>query len=156
MKESVRDRSLGAPVLSTPPQREARPPVFAEPAMGMGLLIVSGACLGGAIGSVLLFVLQRGAPGGIHLSVDIPFSLVIGGGFGATVGALTAPLLGATILRHVPYGLAMLGTAVGTILGATLGALVGSPVKGGLAGYALAAGVLFLRFRHREAEQPER
>ena len=129
----------------------ARPAALGEPATGVALLILSGAILGGAIGTVLLFVLQFGAPGGIHLSVDIPFSLVIGGGFGAVVGALSAPLLGATLLRRVPYGIAMLGTAMGALLGAALGAVWGSPVKGGLAGYALAAAVLFLRYRHREA-----
>jgi hypothetical protein len=149
MKESVDDRIDGAPSPSTAAQREARPVVIAEPAMGMGLLIASGMFLGGTIGAVLLFVLQFGAPGGIHLWVDIPFALVIGGGFGGIVGALTAPLLGATILRHVPYGLAMLVTSVGTIAGAALGVIVGSPVKGGLAGYALTACALFLCFRHR-------
>jgi hypothetical protein len=85
------------------------------------------------------------------LAIDIPFSLVIGGGFGAMVGAVSAPLLGITVLRRVPYGLAMLGTATGTLVGAAIGYLSDNVVKGGLAGYALAAAVLFLRYRHRQA-----
>jgi hypothetical protein len=133
------------------PADELRPLVLGKPAAGIALLILSGAVLGGAIGTVILFVIQFGAPGGVHLSIDVPFSLVIGGGFGALVGAVSAPLLGVTLLRRVPYGLAMLGTAAGTIVGAALGYPSDNVVKGGLAGYALAAAVLFLRYRHREA-----
>jgi hypothetical protein len=133
------------------PDDELRPLVLGKPAAGIALLVVSGAVLGGAIGASLLFVLQFGAPGGVHLAIDIPFSLVIGGGFGAMVGAVSAPLLGITVLRRVPYGLAMLGTATGTLVGAAIGYLSDNVVKGGLAGYALAAAVLFLRYRHRQA-----
>lgn len=90
MTQSVRDHSSGAPSTSTAAQREGRPVVFGEPAMGMGLLIVSGLGLGGAIGAVLLFALQFGAPGGMHLWVDIAFALVTAAGAiaGAALGAI--------------------------------------------------------------------
>lgn len=144
LRPSDVERPLGTP------GSEPRPLVLGKPAVGLALLGLSGAVLGGAIGTILLFVLQFRAPGGVHLGIDIPFSLVIGGGFGAIVGGVSAPLLGVTLLRRVPYGLAMLGTAAGTVLGAAAGFLLGNVVKGGLAGYALAAVVLFLCYRHRQ------
>ena len=122
----------------------------ARPIAGTALLAGTGAVTGGVIGSVLLFVLQFGAPGGIHPAIDVPFALALGGTFGALVGALAAPLMGWTLLRRVPFGRAILGTAIGTLIGAAAGTGLGHPAISGVAGYGIASAALFLFHRHRE------
>lgn len=120
---------------------------LARPLAGTALLAGTGALVGGFIGSTLLFLLQLGAPGGITLSVDLPFATVVGGSFGAAVGLVVAPVAGWTFLRHVPFGRAILGTAAGTFLGAAAALLVGHPAVGGIVGYAVAAVLLRRRLR---------
>jgi hypothetical protein len=113
-------------------------------------LIVSalGALGGCVIGTVLLAALQVGAPGGFHWAIDLPFSLMFGGTFGAAVGAVGAPLLAWVAFPHVPLGRAILATGLGTITGAVAGlTLAGAPVLGGCLGF-LVAGVA-LRFHPR-------
>lgn len=96
------------------------------------------------LGSLILFLLQRDAAGGWSW-VDVPFSLMFGGGFGALVGVVAAPATGFLLFRHVPLGRAMAVTAAGTIAGAAIGfAAAGMPVIGGCAGFLVAA--VLLRF----------
>jgi hypothetical protein len=121
-----------------------------RPLAGTALLAGAGALVGGVIGSALLFTLQFGAPGGIHPAIDVPFAVALGGTFGALVGGVTAPLMGWTLLRRVPFGRAIFGTAMGTLLGAGAGTVLGHPAIGGVAGYGMASAALFLVYRHRD------
>ncbi len=121
-----------------------------RPLVGTALLAGSGALVGGVIGSALLFALQLGAPGGIHPEIDIPFAVALGGTFGALVGGVAAPLMGWTLLRRVPFGRAILGTAIGTLIGAGAGTVLGHPAIGGVTGYGMASAALFLSYRHRD------
>ncbi len=106
-----------------------------------------GAAGGFVLGSLILGLLQHGAPGGWSW-VDIPFSMVFGGSFGAVVGGFAAPLAGWLFFRHVPLGHAMAVTGVGTLMGATIGQVaVGHPLIGGCAGF-LAAAVALRYTRH--------
>jgi hypothetical protein len=103
-----------------------------------------GATGGFVLGSLILGLLQHSAPGGWSW-VDVPFSMMFGGTFGALVGAVGAPLMGWLFFRHVPLGRAMLVTGAGTVAGAGIGlAAAGRPLIGGCLGF-LAAAVL-LRF----------
>lgn len=106
-----------------------------------------GAACGFVLGSLILGLLQHGAPGGWSW-VDIPFSMMFGGTFGAVVGAIGAPTAGWLFFRQVPLGRAMGVTAAGTLLGAAVGWLgFRSPVIGGCAGFLAAA--LLLRLTRR-------
>jgi hypothetical protein len=118
-------------------------------------LIVSalGALGGCVIGTGLLAALQVGAPGGFHWAIDLPFSLMFGGTFGAAVGAVGAPLLAWVAFPHVPLGRALLATGLGTVAGAAAGLMLGgAPVLGGCLGF-LVTGVA-LRFHPRPVAGP--
>lgn len=108
-----------------------------------------GAVGGFLLGSVVLGLLQHGAPGGWSW-VDVPFSMIFGGTFGAIVGAVGAPLSGWLFFRHVTLGRAMTITAIGTLAGAALGQGIGGwPLSGGCLGFLLAG--FLLRFTQRAA-----
>lgn len=125
-----------------------------RPLGGTLLLAGVGAAVGGIIGTALLAllpVLVFRPPS--HPAFDLLFSLAWGGGFGAAVGAIVAPLSGWTLLRHVPLGRAIAATAVGTFLGALI--IYPQPVIGGMLGY-VAAAVLSRRYYARPPRDQER
>lgn len=62
--------------------------------------------------------------------------LAVAGVFGAVVGAIGAPVVGWGLLRRVPLGRAIAGTALGTIAGGIVG-WVAQPVLGAIAGALL-------------------
>ena len=112
------------------------------------LLAGTGAVIGFVLGSILLGVLQIWAPRGFHWRLDVPFAMSMGGTFGAAVGAVGTPIIAWTLLRTVPLGRAIGGTALATVTGATVGALAfGHPAIGGCIGFLL--GGLVLRLSHR-------
>lgn len=86
-------------------------------AQGTLTLAAVGAFVGGSIGTIMLAAFQVNAPGGLSW-VDVPFSLMFGGGFGAAAGAVGAPIVGWALLRHVTVGRAILWTGIGTLAGA--------------------------------------
>ena len=146
---AIRPETDGAGALAALPYREL------ERRVVRATLIVSalGALGGGAIGTVLLAALQVGAPGGFHWAIDLAFSLMFGGTFGAAVGAVGAPLLAWVAFPHVPLGRALLATGLGTITGAVAGlTLGGAPVLGGCLGFLVAG--LALRFHPRPVGDP--
>jgi len=116
-------------------------PHRARPIAGTLLLSGIGAVVGGSIGTVALLPMLAGRP--LHLSLVL--ALTWGGSFGALVGAIVAPVAGWTLLRHVPLGWAIAGTAGGTLAGALL--VFRQPIIGGVAGYIAAAAVLGYRYR---------
>ena len=112
------------------------------------LLSAIGAGVGFVLGTATLAVLQIGAPGGFHWSVDIPFGIMFGGTFGAVVGGLGAPILSWLLLRTVPLGRAIGWSIIATLGGAGVGLLAGGhPALGGCAGFAV--GTVVLRLTHR-------
>lgn len=116
----------------------------ARRARGLAIVALLGAAGGFVLGSLILGLLQQRAPGGWSW-VDVPFSMMFGGTFGALVGAVAAPVLGLFLFRHVPLGRAMLVTAAGTLAGAAIGlAVAGAPIIGSCAGFVVAA--VLLRF----------
>jgi NhaP-type Na+/H+ or K+/H+ antiporter len=103
-----------------------------------------GAVGGFVLGSLILGVLQH-QPSRGWAWVEIPFSMMFGGTFGAIVGGIGAPLAGWFLFRHVPLGRAMAVTGAGTLLGASVGWFsVRGPMVGGCAGFLVAAIVLRL------------
>lgn len=116
-------------------------------AAGLAKLAGVGAAVGGSLGTVMLGAMQINAPGGSSW-VDVPFSLMFGGGFGGAVGFVAAPLFGSLLLRRASVGQAILWTGLGTIAG-----VIATPFVGGLLtingciGFALGAVVLFLYSR---------
>jgi hypothetical protein len=60
---------------------------------------------------------------------------------GAAIGAVIAPIFAWTLLRTVPLGRAILGTAIGTLLGVAVGPLIHASglFAGPIAGFILAA-----------------
>lgn len=116
-------------------------------AAGVARLAGIGAVVGGGLGTLMLGSMQINAPGGLSW-VDVPFSLMFGGGFGAAVGAIAAPLFGSLLLRRASVGQAILWTGAGTIAGViatsfTLGWLL----LNGCLGFALGAILLSLYLR---------
>ncbi len=129
-----------------------RPLPSSRRAEALAIVGALGALCGGAIGSMLLGGLLTRSRSGFHWDVDIAFSLVFGGGFGALVGGLAAPLLGWYCFRHVPLGRAMLVTAVGTLTGAAVGLMAANaPVLGGCLGFTVAG--VALRFHPKPARE---
>jgi hypothetical protein len=131
---------IDAPDASQPRPRPRIPSALARVA-------ALGALGGFVLGSLILGLLQHGSPGGWSW-VDVPFSMMFGGTFGAVVGAVAAPVAGWFLFRHVPLGRAMAVTALGTLLGAALGwGGARSPVLGGCVGFFVAAVLLRLSRR---------
>ena len=113
-----------------------------------GVLAAFGASVGALLGGALVALLGVRL-GDFRLDAEL---LTIGAQFGATTGAVLAPVAAWTLMRRVPLWRAIAETATGTVLGAAIG-LVGqpllqtawlSPVFLGVAGFALAA--IRLRF----------
>jgi|GEM_PF-1387627 len=110
-------------------------------------LAVAGALVGAVCGAVLLlaFILVEG-PGGdpLHEFVGlVAWGAMVGAALGAVLGPLSAWLL----MRHVPIGLAIGGTALGTLAGAVIGLFVnelGGALAFGLGGFAVAALALWI------------
>ncbi|HEU4453259.1 MAG TPA: hypothetical protein VFR81_09370 [Longimicrobium sp.] len=110
-------------------------------------LAVAGAMVGAVCGAVLMlaFVLVEGTGGdpiGEFLAI-FAWGAMVGAALGAVLGPLSAWLL----MRHVPIGLAIGGTALGTLVGAVIGLFVnrlGGALAFGLGGFAVAAIALWL------------
>jgi hypothetical protein len=67
---------------------------------------------------------------------------------GAALGAVLGPLSAWLLMRHVPIGLALAGTALGTLAGAVIGIFVnglGGALMFGLGGFAVAALALWIK-----------
>ena len=105
-------------------------------------LMVAGTIIGGVLGllAMLGWVLIRDAAS-LRQSLAV---LGIAAGFGALAGAVLAPVFAWGLLRSVPLGRAILGTALGTIAGVIIGPLIAPQglVLGALAGFTSAAIVL--------------
>ncbi|HEU0015706.1 MAG TPA: hypothetical protein VFQ45_18660 [Longimicrobium sp.] len=100
-------------------------------------LSVAGAIVGTAVGWAVL--VSWGLFDGVIAVTDpfvVEFAFIVAGRMGAVLGPVAAWLL----MRHVPIGRAIGGTALGTFAGGIAGiALVIDPVLSGMAGFAAAA-----------------
>lgn len=111
-------------------------------------LAVAGALVGAVCGAVMMlaFILVEGTGGDPAHEF---FALVAWGAMvGAALGAVLGPLSAWLLMRHVPIGLAIGGTALGTLAGAVIGIFVsglGGALAFGLGGFAVAAIALWLR-----------
>ncbi|HKG90448.1 MAG TPA: hypothetical protein VKA84_01075 [Gemmatimonadaceae bacterium] len=107
--------------------------------------LVGGACAAVSLGLVLL-CLRVVTP---RTSLEgAAFVLAFASLVGAVTGAVGAPLIGWGLLRRVPLGRAIAGTALGTVAGGAAGWAV-MPVLGSAAGALLGfvAGAVYLRLR---------
>ena len=105
------------------PRSSSAEPTFSRPVRILILtaaLALTGATMGAVLGA-LVSVMALG-PEGVVL---IPPFIWMGVYFGAIIGGILAPLTGWLLLRRVPLGLAVGGTAVGTLAGAVIGLLLG-------------------------------
>src|SRR5215213_5351830 len=117
-------------------------------------LAVAGAVAGGVVGAVMMAIIVV-RPGDAELMHN-PEMLLIGGGVGAAVGAVLGPLAAWLLMRHVPLGLAVGGTALGTLAGAVLGLFTRNPLLSlefALIGFAVAAVALWI-FTPRRVSVP--
>ena len=120
-------------------------------------LSLTGAVVGATLSPLLLLAigLAQGRP---VFGVDLSF-LGIAAAFGATAGAILAPIASWSLMRHVPIWRAIVETLVGTILGASVGMLFGPdqrfgllwPIVFGIVGFLTAAGRLRLPRRASES-----
>ena len=117
--------------------------------MRIAEVTVALAAVGAGVGSVLgtfLVAMLAAREGGFGLIGPIQV-LLVGASFGASVGAVLAPLAAWTLMRRVPIWRAVAETAVGTVVGTGIGLLIGPnadspfslPLVLGLAGFALAS-----------------
>ena len=128
------------------------------------IAITSGLVLAGAVTGALSGVLAIEVAVVVYLRSLAPFQLLGASSvIGAVFGAVVAPVLAWSALRHVPLGRATAGIAIGAGIGGALGVLAGAgavnpyvpfaftlpPVPqglaGALAGAAFAAGILRVR-----------
>lgn len=115
-------------------------------------LAMAGLVVGGVLGALLISVWMLVAGEGKFEPRLIPYTAAVGGMMGVVLGPLSAWLL----MRYVPIGLAIGGTALGTLAGAAVGIVVGglgTGLTGGLIGFAVTAlllGVRASRDRGRE------
>ena len=79
-------------------------------------LVLTGVIIGAIIGALTMQVLMLIQGGTVHLE-----AAVAGAGFGAVTGGVLAPIAAWTLMRFVPIGRAIGGTALGTTLGAVVG-----------------------------------
>jgi hypothetical protein len=114
-------------------------------------LVLTGAVVGALCGAIALSIaLSIGERTLEFFDRDI---WAIGGGFGAAIGAVVAPLFSWLLLRYVPLGKAILHSAIGTIIGGALFfALPPGPLIGALLGFGLAAGRL--AYVNRASQRP--
>ena len=106
-------------------------------AVTLGLVAVGaavGALAGAAVAALVVAVLE-GPRAALY-----PELLRFGVTFGAPLGAVLLPLAGWLLMRHVPLGRALLGTAAGTVAGGLLGWFL--PVGPNQIARTLVAGVI--------------
>ena len=104
-------------------------------------LALTGGLVGAALGAILWIV----ALGPLQ-ALLLPEGLWLAVSFGAIIGGILTPVTGWLLLRDVPLGLAVGGTALGTVAGAVAGLMLGG--WGGSAMFAVAgffAAALLLR-----------
>jgi hypothetical protein len=139
---------MPAPLRAPVPNALAAPRVGRIVAVTAGLMGV-GAAVGAACGAVAIGIVAVVEDGARVLLRD-PELFAVGAAFGAMVGVVAAPLVAWVLLRSVPLGRAIAGTALGTVAGAVAGDLalsIPGAIYGGFAGFAAAA--LWLHARSR-------
>lgn len=103
-------------------------------------LAATGALVGAAAGAAMcvLLLLLSGEPSKLWVARDL---LAFAASFGARAGAVLGPVAAWLLMRHVPLGLAVGGTALGTLAGGALGLLVGpvESIPAGVLGFCAAA-----------------
>jgi hypothetical protein len=114
-------------------------------------LMLTGAAIGGVLGALLLVgwvLVEQGTGSGFGM---VAF---FGGGFGALIGAIMAPIVGLLVLPSVPLWRALLETGLGTLVGGAAGFYVPpvGPIVGGVAGFVVAAVRLRVVFARRRRE----
>jgi hypothetical protein len=107
------------------------------------------AAVGAGVGSVLgaFLVAMLAARMGSFGRIGAVRVLLAGVSFGATAGAVLAPLAAWTLMRRVPIWRAITETALGTVVGTGIGLLIAPnsdgllsvPLVLGLAGFAIAS-----------------
>jgi hypothetical protein len=115
-------------------------------------LAVAGLVAGAAVGVVMMACWM--APVGLRELMRNPSMLVYGGVFGGMVGAVLGPAGAWLLMRTVPLGLAVGGTALGTILGAVAGLVTAGfagSFYGAFLGFGAAAVLLRVRSSRRRA-----
>ncbi|HLL47370.1 MAG TPA: hypothetical protein VK399_11715 [Longimicrobiaceae bacterium] len=110
-------------------------------------LAATGAIVGAAAGAAMcvLTMLLSGEPSKLWVARDL---LTFAASFGARAGAVLGPVAAWLLMRHVPLGLAIGGTALGTLAGGAMGLLMVGPVESipaGVLGFGAAA--VYLRVR---------
>ncbi len=108
------------------------------------ILTVALALTGGVIGAVLGAIMSLMALGPMQ-AVLLPGSVWLGVYVGAIIGGILAPLTGWLLLRQVPLGLAVGGTALGAVAGAVIGLVSGAGIGAvmfAIGGFLAAAVVL--------------
>lgn len=109
-------------------------------------LAVAGAAVGAVLGALVLSGMLVAMEGWGDFTSD-PSVPLVGATFGGLFGAVLGPLAAWLLMRSVPLGKAIGGTALGTAVGAAAAiALGGAPlIPLSLAGFAVAA--VYLRVR---------
>jgi hypothetical protein len=106
--------------------------------LAVSLGLFAGGAVVGALTGAAMAALVVALVDGVRPALD-PDLLTIGAAFGAPLGAVLFPLAGWLLMRRVPLGRALLGTAVGTIAGGLVGWFV--PVGPDVVARTLVAGV---------------
>jgi hypothetical protein len=115
-------------------------------------LAAAGFIAGGIVGVVMMACWM--APIDLHELMEKPGILLWGGVFGGMVGAVLGPAGAWLLMRSVPLGLAVGGTALGAILGAVAGLVTagfGGSFYGAFLGFGAAAVLLRVRARRGRA-----
>lgn len=114
-----------------------------------GLGALAGGVAGGISAAVVSAVLARDA----RVLFDW-FPYAIGAEIGGPLGIVLLPIGAWTLMRHVPFGRAVVGTIAGTLIGGFAGYFIAPDVHalfrsiaGGVLGFGVAAIVLRLRAR---------
>jgi hypothetical protein len=109
---------------------------------------------GGAVAGGLSAVAVAMIIDGTVRSIFSGSLFVVGAGIGAPLGALLLPLAAWTLMRHVSFGRAILGTVTGTLVGGLAGWFVTMDtnaifrsIAGGVIGFVGAAVLMRLRAR---------
>lgn len=112
---------------------------------GLAAAGAAAGALAGAAMCTLMLLLLSGEPSKLWVARDL---LAFAASFGARAGAVLGPVAAWLLMRHVPLGRAIGGTALGTLAGGALGLLLAGPVESfpaGLLGFGAAA--VYLRIR---------
>ena len=117
--------------------------------------LAAGGAIAGALAGVAVAALVATVVATSRAALDLGL-LAIGAAFGAPLGAVLFPIAGWLLMRRVPLGRALLGTAGGTIAGGWLGGSC-QPARMSSAGRSLRASwVLRSRCLCFAAQQPRR